>query len=69
MNKKLPYPYEKFNKSLEDYDLGYYLHLTKEDYFSELKNDHPDGEEFQRTNKIIQIFNIKNGKELTQLYV
>ena len=29
----------------------------------------PDDEEIERTNKIIQTFNIKNGKELTQLYL
>ena len=43
--------------------------LTKKDYFSKLKNDYPDDEEIERTSKIIQTFNIKNGQELTQLYL
>ena len=34
-----------------------------------MKNDYPDDIEIERTNKIIQTFNIKNGKELTQLYL
>ena len=46
-----------------------FLHLQKQDYFSKLKNDYPDDEEIERTNKIIQTFNIKNGEELTQLYL
>ena len=46
-----------------------FLHLTKQDYFSKLKNDYPDDEEIERTSKIIQTFNIKNGEELTQLYL
>ena len=43
--------------------------LTKEDYFSKLKNGYPDDEEIERTNKIIETFNIKTGKELTELYL
>ena len=31
--------------------------------------DYPDDEEIERTNKIIETFNIKNGRELTQLYL
>ena len=42
---------------------------NKKDYFSKLKNDYPDDEEIERTSKIIQTFKIKNGKELTQLYL
>ena len=41
----------------------------KEDFFSKLKNKCPDNEEIQRTKEIIEIFNIKNGKELTELYL
>ena len=67
LNKKLAYPYEYF-KSLEDYDLPI-TNLTKEDYFSKLKNGYPDDEEIERTNKIIETFNIKTGKELTELYL
>ena len=66
LNKKLAYPYEYF-KNLEDYNKDI-SKLTKQDYFSKLKNDYPDDIEIERTNKIIQTFNIKNGEELTQLY-
>ena len=67
LNKKLAYPYEYF-KNLEDYNKDI-SNLTKQDYFSKLKNDYPDNIEIERTNKIIQTFNIKNGEELTQLYL
>ena len=67
LNKKLAYPYEYF-KNLEDYSKDI-SNLTKQDYFTLLKNDYPDDTEIERTNKIIQTFNIKNGKELTQLYL
>ena len=67
LNKKVAYPYEYF-KSLEDYELPICT-VTKEDYLSKLKNDYPDEEEIERTSKIIQIFKIKNGKILTQLYL
>ena len=67
INKKLAYPYEYF-KTLDDYSKDISI-LKKEHYFSKLKNDYPDDEEIERTNKIIQTFNIKNGKELTQLYL
>ena len=43
--------------------------LTKQDYFSKLKNNYPDDVEIERTSKIIETFNIKNGQELTQLYL
>ena len=67
LNKKLAYPYEYF-KNLEDYNKDI-SNLTKQDYFSKLKNGYPDDIEIERTNKIIQTFNIKNGEELTQLYL
>ena len=34
-----------------------------------MKNDYPDDIEIERTNKIIQTFNNKNGEQLTQLYL
>ena len=34
-----------------------------------MKNDFPDDIEIDRTNKTIQTFNIKNGKEITDLYL
>ena len=67
LNKKLAYPYEYFN-SIEDYKKSVH-NLKKEDFFSKLKNGYPDDGEIQRTKEIIEIFNIKNGKELTELYL
>ena len=67
LNKKLAYPYEYFN-SIDDYKKPVH-NLKKEDFFSKLKNKYPDDEEIQRTKEIIEIFNIKNGKELTELYL
>ena len=67
LNKKLAYPYEYF-KNLEGYDKKI-CNLTKQDYFIKIKNDYPDDIEIGRSIKIIQTFNIKNGKELTQLYL
>ena len=67
LNKKLAYPYEYFN-SIDDYKKPVH-NLKKEDFFSELKNKCPDDEEIQRTKEIIEIFNIKDGKELTELYL
>ena len=67
LNKKLAYPYEYFN-SIDDYQKPV-DNLEKKDFFSKLKNKCPDDEEMQRTKEIIEIFNIKNGKELTQLYL
>ena len=67
LNKKLAYPYEYFN-SIEDCQKPV-NNLKKEDFFSKLKNKCPDNDEIQRTKEIIEIFNIKNGKELTELYL
>ena len=43
--------------------------MKKEDFFSKLKNDYPSDEEIERTKEIIKLFNIKNGEELTQLFL
>ena len=67
LNKKLAYPYEYFN-SIDDYKKPVH-NLKKEDFFSKLKNKCPYDEEIQRTKEIIEIFNIKDGKELTELYL
>ena len=67
LNKKLAYPYEYFN-SIDDYKKPVHS-LKKEDFFSKLKNKCPDDEEIQRTKEIIEIFNIKNGNKLTDLYL
>ena len=66
LNKKLAYPYESFNK-IDDYKKPV-NNLKKEDFFSNLKTDYPDDDEIKRTKKIIEIFNIKDGEQLTKLY-
>ena len=66
LTKKLAYPYEFF-KSVEDYQKPV-DNLKKEHFFSKLKNKCPD-EEIERTKEIIKIFNIKNGEELTEIYL
>ena len=67
LTKKLAYPYEYF-KSIEDYQKPV-NNLKKEHFFSKLKNKCPDNEEIQRTMVIIERFNIKNGEELTEIYL
>ena len=67
LSKKLAYPYEFFN-SINDYQKTV-TNLKKEDFFSKLKNKCPDKDEIERTMGIIEKFDIKNGEELTQLYL
>ena len=69
LKNKLAYPYE-FYKTLEDYErpIDDLLKAGNEAYFSKTKNKLPDQEEIDRTNDIIRLFNIKNGRELTELY-
>ena len=69
LKNKLAYPYE-FYKTLEDYErpIDELLKSGKEPYFSKTKNKIPDQKEIDRTNEIIRLFNIKNGRELTELY-
>ena len=67
LNKKLAYPYEYFN-SIDDYKKPVH-NLENKDFFSKLKNKCLDDNEIDRTREIIKKFNIKNGKELTQLYL
>ena len=43
--------------------------MKKEDFFSKLENDYLDDEETQRTMDIFKKFNIKNGEELTEIYL
>ena len=67
LTKKLAYPYEYFN-SIDDYQKPV-DNLKKEYFFSKLKNKCPDDDEIERTMDIIKKFNIKNGEELTEIYL
>ena len=67
LTKKLAYTYEFFNCS-EDYQKPV-DNLKKEDFFSKLINKCLDDEEIERTKQIIKLFNIKNGGELTEIYL
>ena len=62
--KKLAY--ENFN-SIEDYNKPV-NNLENKDFLSKLKNKCPDDIEINRTREIIKKFDIKDGKELTELY-
>ena len=66
LTKKLAYPYEYFN-SIEDYNKPV-DNLENKNFFSKLKNKCPDDIEIDRTREIIKKFNIKDCKELTELY-
>ena len=67
LTKELAYPYEYFN-SIEDYK-KLVDNLENKNFFSKLKNKYPDYEEIERTMVIIKRFNIKNGEELTEIYL
>ena len=67
LTKKLAYPYEFFN-CIEDYQKPV-DNLKKEDFFGKLNNKCPDDEEIERTKEIIKKFDIKNGEELTEIYL
>ena len=66
LTKKLAYPYEYFN-SIEDYKKPV-DNLENKNFFSKLKDKCPDDNEIDRTRENIKKFNIKDGKELTELY-
>ena len=66
LNKMLAYPYQYFN-NIDDYQKPD-DNLKKKDFFSKLKNKCPEEDEIARTKKIIELFDIKNGEELTNLY-
>ena len=43
--------------------------MTKGDFFSKIKNDYPNDKEIEKTKEILNLFNIKNGEELTEIYL
>ena len=64
--KKLAYPYEVF--ALSKFQDS--LNLTTEDFWSLLKQTTPPDEEIKRTQEIIlKKYDLKNGQELTILYL
>ena len=69
--KKLAYPYEYFN--LDNFDtqsaFGKPLNLIQEDYWSTLTQSYPSDDDIKRTQKLIDKNKIKNGRELTMLYL
>ena len=67
LTKKLAYPYEYFN-SIEDYKKPV-DNLEKKNFCSKLKSKCPDDDKIERTMDIIRRFNIKNGEELTEVYL
>ena len=67
LTKKLAYPYEYFN-TIEDYNKPV-DNLENKDFFSKLKNKCPDDNKIDRTREINKKFKIKDGKELTELYL
>ena len=67
LTKKLAYPYEYFN-GIDGYQKPV-NNLKNEDFFIKLKNKCLDDEEIKRTMDIIEKFDIKNGEELTEVYI
>ena len=65
--KKLAFPNEYFNR-LDDYKKPVDI-LKKEDFISKLKNECPSTDEIQRTKEIFELFDIKDGEELSNLYL
>ena len=59
--------YDYFN-SISDYK-KLVDNLEEEVFFTKLKNKCPDDEEIGRTKEDINVFDIKNGEELTKLYL
>ena len=67
----MAYAYEYLKQS-DSVNLGNFrepLNLTKEDFWSTLKKTTQPDEEIYRTQEIIKKFNVKNGQELTMLYL
>ena len=67
ITKKISFPYEYFN-IVEEYQKPV-DNLKEEHFFSKLKHGYPDVEKIERTTDIIKRFDIKNGEELTEIYL
>ena len=67
LTKKIANPYNFFN-SFENYQKPI-DNLKKEYFLSKLKNDYPNVKEIEQTKEILKSFIIKNGEELTQIYL
>ena len=67
LNKNIAYRCEYFS-NIDDYKKPV-DNSQREDIFSKSKNNCPEGDEITRTKEIIKIFDIKNGEELTKLYL
>ena len=63
--KKLAYPYEYLN--LDNFQEP--LNLTEEEYWSTLTQSYPSDDDIKRTQELIDKNKIKNGRELTMLYL
>ena len=61
----MAYPYEYFTHN----NFQEPLNLSPEDFWSTLKQTTPSLQEINRTQEIIKKFNVKNGQELTELYL
>ena len=66
-NKNLAYRYEHFNK-IDDFKKPV-DNLKKENFFTKLKTKCPGNDEIERTKEIIKVIDIKNGEELTRIYL
>ena len=66
LTKKLAYPYEYFN-SIDDYQKS--VDNLEKEHFSVNQKKGPDDEDTERTLDVIKRFNVKNGEQLTQLYL
>ena len=71
--KKLAYPYEYFTldniQEPHDSYRSFALDLTKEDFWSTLKQTTPPDDEINRTQEINEKYDLKNGREITELYL
>ena len=69
--KKLAYPYEYLNLDTQSASGNFHepLNLTKEDYWSTLTQSYPSDDDIKRTQELIDKNKIKNGRELTMLYL